>query len=45
MSIYAIGDVQGCFDDLQRLLVAIDFHKKRISSGLSAIWLTEGQSH
>lgn len=29
MSIYAIGDVQGCFDDLQRLLIEIDFNKKK----------------
>jgi len=28
MSIYAIGDIQGCFDDLQRLLVKIKFDKK-----------------
>ncbi len=29
MSIYAIGDIQGCFDDLQRLLVEIDFNSKK----------------
>ncbi|MCK5191102.1 MAG: symmetrical bis(5'-nucleosyl)-tetraphosphatase [Methylococcales bacterium] len=29
MSIYAIGDIQGCFDDLQRLLAKIDFNKKK----------------
>jgi len=28
MSIYAIGDIQGCFDDLLRLLEAIEFDKK-----------------
>jgi len=27
MAIYAIGDIQGCFDDLQRLLVKIKFDK------------------
>lgn len=29
MSIYAIGDIQGCFDDLQRLLTEIKFNKKK----------------
>jgi len=29
MSIYAIGDIQGCFDDLLRLLDAIEFNKKQ----------------
>jgi len=28
MSIYAIGDIQGCYDDLQRLLKKIKFNKK-----------------
>jgi bis(5'-nucleosyl)-tetraphosphatase (symmetrical) len=28
MAIYAIGDIQGCFDDLQRLLAKIKFNKK-----------------
>lgn len=28
MSDYAIGDVQGCYEPLQRLLVAIDFNEK-----------------
>lgn len=28
MSIYAIGDIQGCFDDLLRLLEAISFDEK-----------------
>ncbi len=26
MAIYAIGDIQGCYDDLQRLLTEIDFN-------------------
>ncbi|NOR81615.1 MAG: symmetrical bis(5'-nucleosyl)-tetraphosphatase [Methyloprofundus sp.] len=29
MSIYAIGDIQGCYDDLQRLLTKIDFNRKK----------------
>jgi len=29
MAIYAIGDIQGCYDDLQRLLTKIDFNKKK----------------
>lgn len=28
MTIYAIGDIQGCYDDLQRLLHKIDFNKQ-----------------
>jgi bis(5'-nucleosyl)-tetraphosphatase (symmetrical) len=28
MATYAIGDVQGCFDELQKLLVAVDFKKQ-----------------
>jgi bis(5'-nucleosyl)-tetraphosphatase (symmetrical) len=28
MAIYALGDIQGCFDDLQRLLIKIQFDKK-----------------
>jgi len=28
MSIYAIGDIQGCYDDLQHLLTKIEFNKK-----------------
>jgi len=28
MATYAIGDVQGCFDELQKLLVEIDFKKQ-----------------
>jgi bis(5'-nucleosyl)-tetraphosphatase (symmetrical) len=28
MAIYAIGDIQGCFDDLMRLLNVIEFDKK-----------------
>ncbi len=34
MSHYAIGDVQGCFDELQALLSAIDFQK-----GKDTLWL------
>ncbi len=29
MSIYAIGDIQGCYDDLQRLLERIDFDARK----------------
>lgn len=29
MAIYAIGDIQGCFDDLQRLLSKIQFNKHK----------------
>ena len=36
MAIYAIGDVQGCFDELQALLKQIDF--------LRAKWTKPGAS-
>ncbi len=29
MATYAVGDVQGCFDELQRLLEEVDFERKR----------------
>src|SRR5258706_118381 len=29
MATYAIGDIQGCFDELRQLLEKIDFEKKR----------------
>ncbi|MEO5343390.1 MAG: symmetrical bis(5'-nucleosyl)-tetraphosphatase [Gammaproteobacteria bacterium SHHR-1] len=29
MAVYAIGDIQGCYDDLQRLLQRIDFDDRR----------------
>ncbi len=29
MAVYAIGDIQGCYDDLQNLLQHIDFDEKR----------------
>ena len=35
MAIYAIGDVQGCFDELQTLLKQIDFHP-----GRDHLWFT-----
>lgn len=35
MAIYAIGDVQGCFDELQALLKQIDFHP-----GRDHLWFT-----
>ncbi len=35
MAVYAIGDVQGCFDELQKLLKRIDFNKKQ-----DVLWLT-----
>lgn len=35
MATYAIGDVQGCFDQLQQLLQAIDFQTPR-----DTLWLT-----
>lgn len=34
MSTYAIGDIQGCFDELQQLLSLIDFNKKK-----DTLWL------
>ena len=29
MSNYAIGDLQGCYEELQQLLTQIDFDKKK----------------
>ena len=29
MSNYAIGDLQGCYEELQQLLTRIDFDKKK----------------
>lgn len=35
MAVYAIGDLQGCYDPLQRLLEAVDF-----DPGKDTLWLT-----
>jgi len=35
MTVYAIGNVQGCFDELQKLLKRIDFNKKK-----DTLWFT-----
>jgi hypothetical protein len=45
MATYAIGDVQGCFDELQALLERIGFNPSMIGSGSSAISSTAGRSH
>jgi len=36
MNTYIIGDVQGCFDELQKLLSKVDYQSGRIISGLLA---------
>ena len=35
MAVYAIGDLQGCYDPLQRLLEAVDFDPPK-----DTLWLT-----
>ena len=41
MSNYAIGDLQGCYEELQQLLTQIDFDKKKDVLWFCGTWLTE----
>jgi len=38
MATYAIGDIQGCYDSLMKLLDKIDYDDIRILFGLPGIW-------
>ena len=44
MSIYAVGDIQGCFDDLLRLLDAISFNENTDQLWFAGDLLTVGQN-
>ncbi|GAK18403.1 bis(5'-nucleosyl)-tetraphosphatase [Vibrio sp. JCM 19053] len=46
MATYIVGDIQGCFDELQRLLEKVSFSaKKKTNFGLLVIWSPEGLNH
>ena len=43
MATYAIGDIQGCYQDFMQLLDFIEFSPPAISCGWPVIWSTVGQ--
>jgi len=40
MAIYTVGDIQGCYHELEQMLKLIQFDKERDQLWLSATWST-----
>ena len=45
MAVYAIGDVQGCFDELQELVKFISFNPKKDQLWFVGDLVNRGQNH